>query len=262
MLEDLLARARFARDAATRAAAIVRAMQSGIEASEKPEGRGPVTAADHASERAILSELHQRYPGEPIVSEESRAVAQIASGPVWCVDPLDGTREYSQGRHDYAVLIGLLIDGAPVAGAVALPAEDLVVWGAVGHGAFLGDSPLQLYPVTRLEDATVIHSRSHIGPRLAGILDALAPKRTVAAGSAGYKAAQLLTGGAHVYIHPSGGTMWWDSVAPAAILLAVGGTFADASGEPIRYEGGLEHRGGLLFAVPGIEPALRERLAN
>jgi len=260
--QELLDRARFARDAATRAAAIVRPMQAGIETREKSEGRGPVTAADFASERSILAELQQRFPNDPIVSEETRAAAQIVGGPVWCVDPLDGTREYSQGRHDYAVMIGLLLDGEPVAGAVALPAEDLVVWGAVGHGAFLDDTPIVIEPVTRLEDATVIHSRSHISPTLAGILGSLAPKNTVAAGSAGYKAAQLVTGVAHVYIHPGRGTMWWDSVAPAAVILAAGGMFTDARGAQIRYDGDLEHTTGLLFAVPGIEPALRARLTH
>jgi len=257
---DLLDRARFARDAATRAAAIVRPMQAGIKAREKVDGSGPVTEADLASERSILAELLEHYPDEPIVSEETRAAPQIASGPVWCVDPLDGTREYSQGRHDYAVMIGLLVNGQPAAGAVALPGDDLVVWGAIGHGAFVGDTPITLEPVTRLEDATVIHSRSHVSIRLAGIIERLAPKKTVAAGSAGYKAAQLLTGVAHVYIHPNRGTMWWDSVAPAAIVLAAGGMFTDAQCEPIRYDGDLEHRFGLLFAVPGLEPALEERL--
>lgn len=259
---DLLARARFARDAATRAAAIVRPMQAGIESREKSEGRGPVTEADLAAERAILAELHEQFRGEPIVSEESRATAHIDTGPVWCVDPLDGTREYSQGRHDYAVMIGLLVDGSPTVGAVALPGEDTVLWGAVGHGAFIDDEPVHVPGLERLEDATVIHSRSHISDTLAGILDTLAPKATVAAGSAGYKAVQLLTGVAHVYIHPKGGTMWWDSVAPAALVLAVGGLFADAQGAPIRYDGELEHRSGLLFAVPGIEPALRARLTS
>jgi len=188
------------------------------------------------------------------------ATAQDTAGPVWCVDPLDGTREYSQGRHDYAVMIGLLLDGVPVVGAVALPGDDCVVWGARGHGAFIDDTPVTVEPVTLLADATVIHSRSHISPTLAGILESLAPKKTVAAGSAGYKAAQLLTGVAHVYIHPSRGTLWWDSVAPAAIVLAAGGLFADAEGNPILYDAELEHTSGLLFAVPGIEADLRARL--
>lgn len=260
-LPDLLDRARFARAAATRAAAVVQPMQAGIETRDKGAGRGPVTAADLAAEQVILEELEAKYPGEPVVSEESRAAAHVAQGPVWCVDPLDGTREYSQGRHDYAVMVGLLVDGEPAAGAVALPGDGHVVWGAVGHGAFLDDAPVTFPGIDRLEDATVIHSRSHISSALAGILDRLAPKSSVAAGSAGYKAAQLLTGRAHVYIHPKGGTMWWDSVAPAAIVLAAGGWFADAYGDPIRYDGELEHTTGLLFAVPGLEAAVRDRLS-
>jgi 3'(2'), 5'-bisphosphate nucleotidase len=258
---ELLERAQCARMLAARAAAIVRDMQAGIEAREKSDGSGPVTEADLAAERCILKELRARYPDDLIVSEETAATA-ADGGAVWCVDPLDGTREYSQGRSDYAVMVGLLVDGEPAAGALALPAEDRVVWGAVGHGVFIDDAPVDVATLTQMSDAVLVHSRSHRSPSLAEVLRRLRPKSTISAGSAGYKAAQLVTGAAHVYIHPRGGTMWWDSVAPAAVVLAAGGFFADALGKPIRYVGSLEHESGLLFAVPGLETEVRTRLAD
>ena len=195
-------------------------MQAGIESRDKGGGRGPVTAADLACEKLILDELRRTYPGEAIVSEETEAAPPRGSGPVWCIDPLDGTREYTEGRDDYAVMIGLLVKRLPVVGAVALPSEERVVWGAVGTGAMVGDGPAPVPGMTDIEAATLIHSRSHKSPSLAEVRRRLRPRAILAFGSAGFKAAKLITGEAHVYIHPRKGTMWWDSVAPAAIVLA------------------------------------------
>ena len=257
---DLLERARFARELASRAGRIARSMQPGIEAREKEDGSGPVTAADLASERSILAGLRERYPDDPIISEESGTTGTPGDGFVWCVDPLDGTREFSEGRDDFAVMVGLLYEGEPVAGAVSLPAEEKTVWGARDGGVFVEDDAVSLVPLARVAEATVVHSRSHKSPALTTALEKLQPRSTVAAGSAGYKAAHILAGRAHVYIHPGRGTKWWDSVAPAALVLAAGGFFGNAQGEPIEYEGDREHMEGLLFAVPGLADELRALL--
>ena len=257
---ELLARAQFARELASAAGRIARAMQTGIEAREKEDGSGPVTAADLAAEKCILDGLRERYPDDPIISEESGTTGKPGRGFVWCVDPLDGTREFSQGRDDFAVMVGLLFDGEPVAGAVGLPAEDKAVWGAIGEGAFIEDDAVAVEPVARVADAILIHTRSHVSPRLAEVIEKLQPKQTVAAGSAGYKAAHILAGRAHIYIHPSRGTKWWDSVAPAALIRAIGGFFANAQGEAIQYEGDREHLEGLLFLAPGLADEVCSRL--
>jgi 3'(2'), 5'-bisphosphate nucleotidase len=258
--QEILDRARFARELAQAAGRVARSMQPGIEAREKEDGSGPVTAADLASEKAILDGLAERYPDDPIISEESGTTGTPGRGFVWCVDPLDGTREYSQGRDDFAVMVGLLHDGVPVAGAVGIPAEDKVVWGAIGEGAWVEDTAVAIEPIADLAEATLIHTRSHVSPKLATVIEKLAPKRTVAAGSAGYKVAHILAGKAHVYVHPSRGTKWWDSVAPAALILAIGGEFGNAKGEPIVYEGDREHLDGLMFTAPGLAASVRECL--
>lgn len=236
-------------------------MQPGIEAREKEDGSGPVTEADLASEKCILDGLIERYPDDPIISEESGTTGTPGNGFVWCVDPLDGTREFSQGRDDFAVMIGLLFNGEPVVGAVGIPADDKTVWGGRDIGVFIEDDPITLEHLGSVAEATIVHSRSHKSASLQAVLDRLSARDSVAAGSAGYKAAHLLAGKAHIYIHPSRGTKWWDSVAPAALVLAGGGYFGDARAEAICYQGDREHMSGLLFAVPGLEEELRVRLA-
>jgi 3'(2'), 5'-bisphosphate nucleotidase len=96
-------------------------------------------------------------------------------------------------------------------------------------------------------------------PALQEKLDALGAARLVPAGGIGYKVAQVLLGRAHLMIHDRG-TTWWDTVAPAALLLAAGGTVTDARGAPLDYTRDVRHREGLLFAAPGLLAPVLARL--
>jgi 3'(2'), 5'-bisphosphate nucleotidase len=250
-----------ARDLVREAGALVRAMQEGIRPRDKGAGKGPVTEADLASEHLLLEGIERAFPGDGIVSEETRFGPPPAARRVWCVDPLDGTREYSDGLAEYAVMAGLLEDGEPVVGAFALPALDVVLWGWRGGGAFADDVPIRLAPMTDPSAATAIHSRSHRSAKLAEVLDRIRPRERISAGGVGYKVGQILLGRAHLYVHPQKGTLWWDSVAPAAVLLAAGGSVGTATGDPLEYRGNLDHGEGLLFTVPRLLEAVKTRLA-
>ena len=133
-----------------------------------------------------------------------------ASGRVWIIDPLDGTREYSEGREDWAVHVALAIDGEAVVGGVALPAMGLVLGTEdpptarrAGRGAPAGGQP---------EPASGVHPRS--SPSGWG-------RPRCAMGSAGAKIAAVIRGEAEVYLH-AGGQYEWDSAAPVAVALASG----------------------------------------
>lgn len=251
-MDELLAAAEFARDLVARAAPVAHAMQGKVSHREKGGGDGPVSEADYAIERILLDGLRERFPLDPVLSEESAPPEHVHVPRLWCIDPLDGTREYLQGLPEYAVMVGLLLEGRPAVGAMALPGTGEVFWGGEGIGAWRGADPLALPAAPPLARATAIHSRKHRGPRLQAALRRLGVGSTIAAGGVGYKVAQILNGRAHLYVHPRGGVQWWDSVAPAAILLAAGGGFATGRGRPMRYEGGLLHAEGLLFTAPGL----------
>src|SRR5918911_296100 len=82
---------------------------------------------DRLSHELIATRLAAERPGEPVLSEEG-ARATEGGGRTWVVDPLDGTREFGEpGREDWAVHVALVVDDAAAAGAVALPARDLVL---------------------------------------------------------------------------------------------------------------------------------------
>ena len=87
------------------------------------EGAALGAVADKVANSFILTALREWRPGDPILSEESPDhAARLASERVWIIDPLDGTREYAEGRPDWAVHVALAVAGEPRVGAVALPA--------------------------------------------------------------------------------------------------------------------------------------------
>ncbi|MBV9881672.1 MAG: 3'(2'),5'-bisphosphate nucleotidase CysQ [Sphingomonadaceae bacterium] len=167
-------------------------------------------AADRVANALILAGLAEWRPGDAILSEESPDdPARLAAMRVWIVDPLDGTREYSEGRDDWAVHVALAIGGAPAVGAVALPAQGrLFRSDRVAAPARAGGRPKLLVSRTR-PPAEV--------EEIAALLDA----ELVPMGSAGAKAMAIVAGAADLYYH-AGGQHEWDNCAPAAVALRAG----------------------------------------
>lgn len=258
---DLRHAAQTARDLVREVGAVVRDLQGHVKTRDKGHGLGPVTEADYEAEHLLLEGLERHFPGDAILSEETRQQVVPNAEWLWCVDPIDGTREYSQGLPEYAVMIGLLFRGEPVAGAVGLPGVDKTFWGWSGGDALSDDgNPIRLAPLRDPTRAIAVHTRSHMGPTLRQALETLGIQRTLAAGSVGYKVGQILQGNAHLYLHTSPGTMWWDSVGPAAVLAAAGGEYGNGYGGPVDYTGVPHHAYGLLFTVPGLLAPTAEKL--
>ncbi len=186
---------------------------------------------DRLSNERIMAALGQARPRDAVLSEEG-AVGQggpdrTGASRVWVVDPLDGTREYSEGRDDFAVHVALVVDGLPVVGAVALPGQDLVLATGARRSedrvpARRGDGPLRIV-VSRTRPPAEAQ-------RVAARLDA----QLVPMGSAGAKTAAVLRGTVDAYVH-SGGQYEWDSAAPVAVAHAYGAYAARLDGSALRY---------------------------
>jgi 3'(2'), 5'-bisphosphate nucleotidase len=210
------------RDAAALAVQAGRALMELREAP--PAGTRDLGAAgDHLSHHLLVSELNRLYPADLVRSEEG--LEHVANdGRLWIVDPLDGTREFRErGRIDWAVHVALSVGGAPVVGAVALPALDMVL----STGA-----PPELKPPTG-EPPRLVVSRSRPPEVAYDVAEALGAVM-VPLGSAGAKIAAVILGDAEVYVH-AGGQYEWDSCAPAAVALASGLHASRLDGEPLRY---------------------------
>ncbi len=189
-----------------------------------PQGYRDLGAAgDHMSHHLLVAELNRLYPHDDVRSEEG--LEHVSSdGRLWIVDPLDGTREFRErGRSDWAVHVALSVAGAPVVGAVALPALDIVL--STGE-------PPELTPPTG-ERPRVVVSRSRPPEVAYDVTEALGAVM-VPMGSAGAKIAAVIVGAAEIYVH-AGGQYEWDSCAPAAVALASGFHASRLNGDPLRY---------------------------
>jgi len=183
-------------------------------------------AGDRLSHEYLLTELARVRPDDVVLSEEGADdPARLAARRVWIIDPLDGTREFGEpGREDWAVHVALWQDGELAAGAVALPAQDLLL------SSF---RPPRVPRLARRERLRLLVSRSR-PPEFAGRLAAELDAVQVPMGSAGAKAAAVITGEADAYVH-AGGQFEWDSAAPVAVARTAGLHASRIDGSPLRY---------------------------
>ncbi|HEY7106383.1 MAG TPA: 3'(2'),5'-bisphosphate nucleotidase CysQ [Acidimicrobiia bacterium] len=180
---------------------------------------------DKASHDFIVEALNEAHPDDAVLSEEGADdPARVGAPRVWIVDPLDGTREYSEdGRTDWAVHVALVIDGEVAAAAVALPAHHLT----------LTAEPPPTPPPPREGPPLLVVSRTR-PPAVAGALAQHLGGVLYPLGSAGAKAMAVVLGEADIYAH-SGGQYEWDSAAPVGVAAAAGLHVSRLDGSPLVY---------------------------
>ena len=206
---------------------------------------------DAQAHRFIVDRLADARPADGLLSEEGAAdPARLAKARVWIVDPLDGTREFSEGdRDDWAVHVALVISGSAVAGAgaVALPALGTTFHTGPGGTPALAsrapDGPVRVL-VSRTRPTALA------GALVEGLGGSLLPM-----GSAGAKAMAVVRGEAEVYAH-SGGQYEWDSAAPVAVAAAAGLHVSRLDGSRLRYNADNPYLPDLLICRPELSAAV------
>lgn len=180
-------------------------------------------AGDEAANSLLIRELRAARPDDAILSEEEAdSAARLTARRVWIIDPLDGTREYREGRGDWAVHVALAIDGKAALGAVALPSLGLIL---------CSDAPTPLGPLGA--PLKMLVSRTRPAAEALYVAEKLGAE-LIAMGSAGAKAMAVVRGEADIYLH-SGGQFEWDNCAPAAVALAAGFHVSRADGAELCY---------------------------
>ena len=179
---------------------------------------------DRQANALLLAGLAAARPDDAILSEERECDGRRhGARRVWIIDPLDGTREYAEGRDDWAVHVALAIDGVARVGAVALPA----------HGEVFSSAEPRPAPFARRDSPRLLISRSRAVAEAAAVAEAF-DAELVPMGSAGAKAMAVVRGDADIYLH-SGGQYQWDNAAPVAVAAAHGLHTSRLDGSPLIY---------------------------
>lgn len=216
---------------------VLQVYQRDFQVETKDDG-SPVTLADRLADQLIRDGLGHFRPHDTVLTEESGTRTGDRPGRLWLIDPLDGTADFADRTDDFAVMIGLCVDGHPILGVIAAPALGRT-WAAADGQAFeIRDGariPLHLGPPHT--PPRVLVSRKHPPPAgVQTVLNRLGGATHVPRGSVGVKCGLLAAGEADLYLHPSRGTWLWDCAAPQALIEAAGGRFTRPDGSKVPYD--------------------------
>jgi 3'(2'), 5'-bisphosphate nucleotidase len=211
-----------------------------VRASALLTGKPLGKLGDELANRFIVESLRAQRPDDGLLSEEEQDnSARLSASRVWIIDPLDGTREYGEGRADWAVHVALAIDGVATIGAVALPGLPLTL-----------SSDDTLARPHRNGKLRLVVSRTRPAAEATAVAEALGAE-LLPMGSAGAKIMAVVRGEADVYVH-SGGQYEWDSCAPVAVAQAAGLHVSRLDGSPLRYNQPNTYMPDLLVCPPEL----------
>lgn len=216
------------------------------------EGKALGKAGDATANEFLCHALRAARPEDGLLSEEEKDnLNRLTSSRVWIVDPVDGTREYGEERSDWAVHVGLAVDGVATAGAVALPGLD-------GGTVLRTDQPRPLREAA--EKPRFLVSRTRPAAEAQAVCEAMGGE-LVGMGSAGAKAMAVVLGEAEIYLH-SGGQYEWDNCAPVAVAQAHGLHCSRIDGSPFRYNNADTYMPDLLICRPEYATRVLELVAG
>ena len=199
--------------------------------------KGPgdfVSAADHRVEKSLLAELKKGRPDYGFLFEESGPVPGADPHNLWVIDPLDGTTNFLHSIPHFAISIGLVRNGEPIAGVIYQPLTDEMFWGEKGNGAWVNDHRLRVSARRRLDDAVIATGIPHHGrPEPERFLGQLRKVMEVTSGirrfgaaalDLAYVAAGRFEGFWEIGLKP------WDIAAGMIIVREAGGYVSDFDG--------------------------------
>ncbi|MCR9190152.1 MAG: 3'(2'),5'-bisphosphate nucleotidase CysQ [Alteromonadaceae bacterium] len=212
--------------------------QSDFKVSYKADD-SPVTAADTAAHDIIARGLRRISRDIPILSEEGKDISWEERKHwrrFWLVDPVDGTKDFTQRTGEFTVNIAMVEDGEPVMGVVMAPALKEAYWGVVGEGAHMRDRTGRVHRIRVAEPKNVkrvVASKNHLNSETRVFIEKLGEHELVQAGSS-LKFCRIAEGHADIYPR-MGPTCEWDTGAAHAVLVAAGGKVQTVDGKPLKY---------------------------
>ena len=199
----------------------------------------PITAADIASHNVIVEGLRNLSQDIPILSEEGAEIPWSERKHwqrFWLIDPIDGTKDFTQRTDEFTVNIALIENGEPILGVVTAPALKEAYWGLRGQGAYKRDNTGHVQRISVAppgEAKRVVASKNYLNEDTKAFIDKLGAHELVQAGSS-LKFCKIAEGHADIYPRLAP-TCEWDTGAAHAVLLAAGGKVETLEGKPLQY---------------------------
>ncbi|MBU1217909.1 3'(2'),5'-bisphosphate nucleotidase CysQ [bacterium] len=195
---------------------------------EYKEDSSPLTEADKKSNEMICRALAELYPNIPIMSEENKQVDYETRKNwkyYWCIDPIDGTKEFIKKNDEFTVNIALIANHIPVLGVVYAPALHEIYYAKKGEGAFKNGQKMPLFLNSNPQESlTAVASKSHLSIQTQDFIDKIAlTAKHIELSSKGssLKLCMVAEGVADIYPRLAP-TMEWDTAAAHAIVLESG----------------------------------------
>ncbi len=244
-----------------------------IEQKTSADDYEPVTEADRAANAHIVGGIRHAFPDDGILAEESiDTERRLGKRRVWMIDPLDGTNGFITGDGDFAVQIGLAVEGLSRLGVVYQPLPDLLYRAIEGEGTWIERQGVETQRArvsdrSEITEMRLAASRSHRSPRMNSVVRALGVKAEVRRGSVGIKMGLIIERQCDLYVHLSPRTKQWDTCAPEVILREAGGRVTDLFGQPLFYNSpDVQNRNGIVATngvahervISGLRPLLAE----
>lgn len=230
---------------------------AGIKAWDKPDGAGPLTDADLEIDAMLKETLLRARPDYGWLSEETPdSAARLSHEMVFVIDPIDGTRAYSEGSKSFSHALGIVKDGIPVAGVVFLPALERLYSAALGQGAQLNGAPLTISARDETVAQTALGSRKHLraeywpgGP----------PPLEPAYRSSFANRLALLAQDRFDAVISFRDAWEWDIAAGVVLIEEAGGQVSDRNGDRMRFNSPTAQQAGILAANPVLHRQLLAR---
>ncbi|MEZ4322616.1 MAG: 3'(2'),5'-bisphosphate nucleotidase CysQ [Myxococcota bacterium] len=223
-----------ARDAARRAGrAIFEIWNRDFSATEKEDGKGPLTEADLAANTLLIDAISAAFPDDAILSEETVDTPErLENRRCWIIDPLDGTREFTLKIPEFCVSVGFVVDGRAVVGVLYNPATDELISGEVGVGTTLNGASASVTAHRDVEGGRFLVSRSEHKKGWFEKYESQADM--VPMGSVAWKFGLVAVGRAEASFTPKPRNEW-DLCGGVACILAAGGRATNGKGEDYTF---------------------------
>ncbi|NLI79639.1 MAG: 3'(2'),5'-bisphosphate nucleotidase CysQ [Candidatus Riflebacteria bacterium] len=245
---------------------ILRIYRSGFDVSYK-KGEEPVTQADQAADRLIVSALLERFPTDATLSEEQglRNWCPGEDQRTWFIDPIDGTKEFIKRNGEFAIQVGLAREGRLELAVVLQPTTPCLFVAAKGKGCFRqsGDGGwARIVIPPRTGPPVLALSRSHPSRLAQDVVARLGSGGILQRGGVGLKLMAIAGGEAHFYVNDSNSTKAWDIAGPELLFTEAGGEVSDLLGHPFTYDPKhpLHHHGLLASADKALHQAILQSI--